>query len=316
MLTTHLITKNNEQTIRRALKTLAPLQCQILVGDFGSTDKTLDICREFDCELYSLEGVKDYSTARNLLIGKSSNDWQFYIEPWEGVIGGYKDLQSPSGDMRFATIVQEEVATKSIRLFNKKCGSRFIRPYYESIDPEVNPQHSSIVIGSETMSDFNCMEILTNWKLSEPTASEPDYYMACMYLAHRHYDQFLKLAEHYLFKETMPTMPVIMTRYYVALVQCHIKKNGEAALKHILKCLMVKPLMAEFWCALGDIYFYNRREVAHAVTFYENAIIMGSKRPKTDTWPVEMKKYNEYPEMMIANINKAIKEQAASIARG
>lgn len=298
MLTTHLLTKNNEVTIRRALNTLKPLQCEILVGDLGSTDNTLNICQEFGCKIYSLEGIQDYSLARNTLIAKSTNDWQFYLEPWEGLVNGYQDLQELTGDMFYVTIVQSEIATRSIRLFNKKCGAHFIRPCYENIDPEINPKHSNIIIGAETVSNQDYFNILAEWKRREPTASEPDYYLACAHLMHHNYDKFLQLAEHYLFKETLPTTPVIMTHYYCALVQAHVKRNTELAIKHLIKCLIVKPLMAEFWCALGDIYFsLNQKD--RALAFYENALILGSRRLKTDTWPVEIAKYDTYPQQMI-----------------
>lgn len=305
MLTTHLLTKNNQSTIRRAVNSLRPLKCQILIGDMGSTDQTISICQELDCDIFDINPTTDRSIARNTLVIKSKHEWQFYIEPWEAIINGHDTILNPTFDMLYATILQEEIVTKQIRLFNKKCGAKFVRPIYESVEPEINGQLSDITIGSDTVNSLESLPILSQWKINEPTNPEPDYYMACVYLSNCKYDQFLKFADHYIFKEEKPTMSAVMTRYYYAQVLCHIKKNPDSAIKHLLKCLMIRPLMAEFWCALGDVYFFNLRQAQHAIIFYENAIILGKQRAK-DKWPLEIKKYQEYPRKMIDNISKLV----------
>ncbi len=68
-------------------------------------------------------------------------------------------------------------------------------------------------------------------------------------------------------------------------------------------CLAKKPTMAEFWCLLGDVY-YDAKDYDKAKEFYENAVILGSRRLKDDGWPMEISKYKEYPQKMIEACKK------------
>jgi len=70
------------------------------------------------------------------------------------------------------------------------------------------------------------------------------------------------------------------------------------AIKHILSCIATNPLMAEFWCLLGDIH-YKLKSHIRAAAFYENAIILGEQRLKSDSWPIQISKYKEYPDRMM-----------------
>ena len=69
--------------------------------------------------------------------------------------------------------------------------------------------------------------------------------------------------------------------------------------------------MSEFWCLLGDIY-YNQKKINKAISFYENALIIGQKRKNSDFLPIELVSYKEYPEQMIKALNK-IKNEAKPI---
>jgi len=62
-------------------------------------------------------------------------------------------------------------------------------------------------------------------------------------------------------------------------------------------------MMAEFWCLLADVY-YAIKDYDRARIFYENGLILGSRRLKDDGWPMEISKYKEYPLNMIEGCNQ------------
>ena len=66
--------------------------------------------------------------------------------------------------------------------------------------------------------------------------------------------------------------------------------------------------MAEFWCLLGDAYYKNRNYIK-AMSFYENAIFLGSRRKTDDEWPLEISKYSEHPNKMIESCRNLTKQQ-------
>jgi hypothetical protein len=106
------------------------------------------------------------------------------------------------------------------------------------------------------------------------------------------------LAEQYVFRQNKMTVSNTMLRYYIGLVHCYITKNISQALQQAIICVAQHPLMAEFWCLMGDIHV-QINEYPKAISLYENAIVLGGKRPQDDEWPIHVAKYKEYPEEMI-----------------
>jgi glycosyltransferase involved in cell wall biosynthesis len=56
-ISTIIITRNEQQTIRRCLSSVAPFSSEIILVDSGSTDATVEIAREFTDKVY----IKDWS---------------------------------------------------------------------------------------------------------------------------------------------------------------------------------------------------------------------------------------------------------------
>jgi len=74
-----IIAKNEEKMIEDCLKSINNWANEIVVIDSGSTDKTLDICRRYNCEIFKTSEA-GFSSWRNLGKEKSSFDWIFYLD--------------------------------------------------------------------------------------------------------------------------------------------------------------------------------------------------------------------------------------------
>jgi hypothetical protein len=94
-------------------------------------------------------------------------------------------------------------------------------------------------------------------------------------------------------------MPVTMIRYHMACVRCYVQKDADSALQLISSCILTRPLMAEFWCLMGDIHYHLMKRYDKAASFYENALILGARRLVLDTYPMEISKYQEYPQKLL-----------------
>ena len=53
-LTIQILVKNNESTIEECLNSILDLDCQLLIGDFGCSDRTIEICKKHKAEVYPL----------------------------------------------------------------------------------------------------------------------------------------------------------------------------------------------------------------------------------------------------------------------
>jgi len=78
-----VITKNEEHNIRRCLQSVRWAD-EIIIIDSGSTDKTIDICREFTDKIYSMDWP-GYGKQKQRALEKSTGDWVLSIDADETV---------------------------------------------------------------------------------------------------------------------------------------------------------------------------------------------------------------------------------------
>ncbi len=77
-LSVTIITLNEERNIERCLKSVQWAD-EIVVVDSGSTDQTLDICRQYDCNIMETEWL-GFGRTKQLAVDSASNDWIFSID--------------------------------------------------------------------------------------------------------------------------------------------------------------------------------------------------------------------------------------------
>ena len=283
------------------MDSLRPLNAELLIVDGGSNDGTKEWCHRKGLKVFEVGEIKDYAKLRNSLIGIANYDWQLVIHPWEVITDPEKIISVTQREpqayalpiLRGDSIAYEE------RLWNRTLNIKFKNPVFERLDVSGIPLSSIIFSDGDWLPEF---DIIRNWK-SKCHTSEPIYYETFYHLQTSQWNEFLSCASQYLFVNQTALKSTMMMKYYSAIVYCHIKKDLNAALKHIIECIAVKPLMAEYWCVLGDIYYFISGDAVKAKRFYKNAIILGSKRG-TDAYPVEFSKYREYPERMIGRCEK------------
>lgn len=65
------IVKNEEAMIGQAIESIKDVANQIVVVDTGSSDKTLEIIKRYNCDIFSIEWKDNFSLARNFSISKA-----------------------------------------------------------------------------------------------------------------------------------------------------------------------------------------------------------------------------------------------------
>lgn len=303
MLTAHLLTKNNAETIRKTLESLVVANPKIVIGDYGSTDDTLKICREFGADVTSVSGMKR-NEARNYLMRKSSDSLNIWIEPWEAIVQNHSILFNFKENAGHVRVIQSGTASWEIRLWRGDV--KFINPVFERLDINDAKQTGLVLFSKGSIDPETTLTAISQWKNDSPLMNQPHYYHACVLLSQGKYEDFLRTAEHYLYLDKSNSMPAIMTRYYYAMIQMTVKRLVKPTLQNMNLCLCVKPLMAEFWCLTGDVYYHLLNKFEMAKEFYENAIVMGSKRLVTDLWPMDIAKYGKYPKIMIESCDSIL----------
>ncbi|APH07177.1 glycosyl transferase [Bacillus weihaiensis] len=80
-----MIVKNEEECIERCIKSVKDLVDEMIIVDTGSTDKTIEICRELGAKVYSYRWDHDFAKARNYSLSLASGDWILWLDADEEI---------------------------------------------------------------------------------------------------------------------------------------------------------------------------------------------------------------------------------------
>ncbi len=87
-----MIVKNEEDWLEQCLKSVRPIISEIIFVDTGSTDRSVEIARNFGAKIYTFEWTDDFSAARNFSLQQAAGDWIFVLDPDEAIAA--RDLKS------------------------------------------------------------------------------------------------------------------------------------------------------------------------------------------------------------------------------
>lgn len=89
MLSIVIIAKNEEARIKACLESVKWAQ-EIIVLDNGSSDKTLDIAKEYTKNIFTYHDI-DFSSLRNKGMEKAKGEWVLFVDADERVLASLKD---------------------------------------------------------------------------------------------------------------------------------------------------------------------------------------------------------------------------------
>jgi hypothetical protein len=309
-LTIAFLLKNNQETIPALIASIKG-KGVLLGGDIGSTDSTSEICKKNGVILKSVLS-SSLSESKNKLLQFVDTPWVMFIEPWERLLSDMPKLNEMDKRSYSVQVIENGVINKPIRLWHTSRKLFFFNPIHEIIE-DVNAEFLDIILysghGKLVEDEY---KIITDWRREKPMSSTPIYYESFNHLSSGRYDDFLNCANSYFFMEKKG-IAYIMMKYYVASVFLYVKQDQKKAMENLVPCLVANPLMAEFWCLLGDI-LYKSKQYERAIEIYTNAKIIGTRRLKSDPWPMHIDKYCDHPDKMIESC-KSILAETMYVAR-
>jgi glycosyltransferase involved in cell wall biosynthesis len=81
-----IMAKNEQEMLPRCLESIKDWVDEIILVDTGSTDKTVEIAKEYGAKVYHHEWQNDFSLHRNQTIKYATGDWIFIIDCDEEVV--------------------------------------------------------------------------------------------------------------------------------------------------------------------------------------------------------------------------------------
>ena len=150
-----ILTLNSESTLRRCLESVKDFQ-EIIICDGNSTDRTLDIAKEYGCKIikqYETDekniSIRDFSEIRNKCLSAASLDWYLSLDSDEQLSESLKQEISEIASSNPECLIYE-ISSRIIyndreikyassypgwqkRFFNRKTQSYFIKPIHERL---------------------------------------------------------------------------------------------------------------------------------------------------------------------------------------
>ncbi len=80
MITLSMIVKNEEQYLEDCFKSVNGVADEIIIVDTGSTDRTIEIAKNYHAKVFHFDWINDFSAARNFALEKSTGDWILYLD--------------------------------------------------------------------------------------------------------------------------------------------------------------------------------------------------------------------------------------------
>ncbi len=146
-----IIAKNEEKNVKRCLDSIKNVMDEIAVADTGSSDATMEICREFGVSVYSFDWNDDFSAARNFAVSKLTTDFVFVVDADEILLddaNGFEFLsKSPENVGGWLTEISSADPSnpskilhsfKTVRIFRNDPEIRFEGAIHEQILPAIN----------------------------------------------------------------------------------------------------------------------------------------------------------------------------------
>ena len=299
MITIQTIIKHDTPDMTHFFQSVSPLKPQIVAINIGATRRCVDMCESNGAEIYRPHDHSDLSNVRNEAISKGRCEYQMFLHPWETILQGWDQLKNLNKRSYNIPVLHDTLMSKETRIWKVSTKIKFVNPVCEHLDESASEYLHCILSSTNEYDAVERLHQIRDWKQQNINNVDPYYYLALGYLTLGDYDNFLKTSVHYMHINTNKSMSSTMNKYYFALVNTYITKSFKPALQNITQCLEINPLMAEFWCLAGDVQYHLLKKYDKARHLYDNALILGSQRKQDDAWPMDISKYQEYPNKMI-----------------
>ncbi|MDJ1176120.1 tetratricopeptide repeat protein [Roseofilum capinflatum] len=259
-----IIVKNEEENLPACLKSVKDVVDQMVVLDTGSTDRTVEIAKQWGAQVEYFEWCNDFAIARNESLKYAQGDWILVLDADEhlnpGVINPLKQAITSEEHLVINLIRHEIGATQSpyslvSRLFRNHPQVQFTRPYHAIVDDSVEA----------------LLKYEPNWKIASlPTIAIDHYGYQPSIIAAQNKAERAKLAMESYLKEH-PGDPYTCSKLGALYSQMGEIKQGIEVLESALSQDTSDLVRFELYYHLALAYS-RLQQFALAIKYYKKAI--------------------------------------------
>ena len=141
-----MIVKNEESSLPQCLGSIKDVVEEMIILDTGSTDKTMQVAKDFGAQVESFSWRDDFAAARNQALSYAQGEWVLVLDADEvltqEIIPSIQQAITNPHHLVINLVRQEVGASQSpysliSRLFRRHPEIKFTRPYHAIIDDSV-----------------------------------------------------------------------------------------------------------------------------------------------------------------------------------
>ncbi|MFC2140236.1 tetratricopeptide repeat protein [Candidatus Auribacterota bacterium] len=240
-----LIVKNEEKTIERCLESVCDIVDEIIVGDTGSTDNTINLAKSFNkTKVIKIDWKDDFSYARNQVLKEAKGEWILVFDADE--------------------VIAKKDSVKIVNLIKQNSKEAYCFPVRHYVNESKRPNF--IFCDNEYEESKGALGYITTEKLCFFKNKEGIYYTGLIHET---------LEESFLKQDISSDRVKIIVHHYGYLNQKASKKLREKKIKRYValgkKQIEETPKKAKPYYDLAVTYI-NNEEYAEALEYLEEAI--------------------------------------------
>lgn len=144
-----MIVKDEERNLAKCLDSVRALQPEIIIADTGSTDRTVEIARQYGAQVFSFSFERvDFAAARNQTLARASGRWILMLDADEvlepasaplvqAVIAGNENAGYYFARRNHASDAEGFTTDYAVRLFPNRPDYRYRGRVHETIDAAI-----------------------------------------------------------------------------------------------------------------------------------------------------------------------------------
>lgn len=303
-----LIVRNEEDVIARCLQSIRSIADEIIVVDTGSTDRTIDICREYGARVLTHEWQDHFAMARNFGLEQATGDWIMWLDADEELAKEDRDevkallptLDKDIYSIHLINFIGDSINENDTyhishtRLFRNNKGFKFQFSIHEILnikDVLPNQDESQIETLPIKLYHYGYLNDVTHAKNKNErniallhkarAANEPnswlEYHLASEYSRMKQYDQafhYINLAIIRFLSEGLAPPSLVYKLKYSILIETG---SIEGAWPAIDKALILYPDYVDLHLYKGVI-LYQLGKFEQALESFHNCIQLGDEQ--------------------------------------
>ena len=279
-----MIVKNEESVLERCLDSIKEIVDEIIIVDTGSTDRTVEIAKEYTDKIYHFEWVDDFAKARNFSFSKATCDYIIWLDAddyfttveQKKLLDLKRDF-NPEIDVAMLKYNVGFDATGNVtmsnyreRILKRAKNFQWEEPVHECITPRGRIEQFEIAV---THGEKNRTHSSRNLEIYEKQAQLSDrgtFYYARELNTHRRLAE--AITQYELFLKNGRGWREDNIRACYDLADCYnALEQPETAIKYLFQTFLYDKPRAETCCKIGN-YFFERDDLHQATYWYNLAL--------------------------------------------